>query len=93
MDDVITYNSNTYVICQQNDKEGTDLVRVGEKGLNTILDYCKRRLSQSLEAYLQPCKHATPNVKVLAHGVYRRDFTNPLRLNHNEVFIFIRLVY
>ena len=53
MDDVITYNSNTYVICQQNDKEGTNLVRVGEKGLNTILDYCKRRLSQSLEAYLQ----------------------------------------
>ena len=46
MDDVITYNSNTCVIC-------TNLVRVGEKGLNTILDYCKRRLSQSLEAYLQ----------------------------------------
>ena len=39
MDDVITYNSNTCVICQQNDKEGTNLVRVGEKGLNTILDY------------------------------------------------------
>ena len=93
MDDVITYNSNTCVICQQNDKEGTNLVRVGKKGLNAILDYFKRRSNQSLETYLQTYKHATPNVKFFVYGVCRRDFTNPLRLNHNEVLIFTRLVY
>ena len=91
--DVITYNSNKCVISQQDGKEGINLVRAGEKGLNTILDYCKRISNQSLEEYLQTCKHATPNVKVFVHGVCRRDFTNSIRLNHNEVFPFISLVY
>ena len=85
MDDVITYNNNKCVICKQDDKEGTNLVCIGENGLNTILDYCKRRSNQSLEAYLQTCQHATPNVKVFVLGVCRPDFKNPLRLNHNEV--------
>ena len=42
MVDVITYNSNKCIICQQDDKEGTsscNLVRVSEKGLDTTLDY------------------------------------------------------
>ena len=69
MDDVITYNSHKCVIYQQGNKEGTNLVRVGEKGLNIILDYCKRSSNQSLEAYLQTCEHATPNVNVVVHGV------------------------
>ena len=69
MDDVITYNSHKCVIYQQGNKEGTNLVRVGEKGLNTILDYCKRSSNQSLEAYLQTCEHATPNVNVFVNGV------------------------
>ena len=94
MDDVITYNNNKCVICVQDDKEDTNLVLAGEKRLNTILDYCKRRSNQSLVvAYLQTCKYATPNMKVFVHGVCRRDFTHPPRLNHNEVFIVIHLVY
>ena len=93
MDDAINYSSNKYVISQQDGKEGINLVRAGEKGLNTILDYGKRRSNQSLEEYLQTCKHAAPNVKVFVHGVCRRDFTNPTCLNHNEVFLFISLVY
>ena len=39
MDDIITYNISKYVICYQDDKEGTNLIHVGEKGLDTILDY------------------------------------------------------
>ena len=42
---------------------------------------------------LQTCKHATPNMKDFVHGVCRQDFTNPLRCNHNEIFMFMRLVY
>ena len=90
MVDITSYNSNVCVICQQG---STNLVPVGEKELDAILDYCKRRSNQSLEPYLQAYKHATPDVKVFVHGICRRDFTNPLRLNHNEVFIFMRWVY
>ena len=74
MDNIITYNTNKCVICQQDGKEGTNLVRVGKKGLNVILDYFKRKSNQSLEMYLQTYKHATPNVKVFVYGVCRRDF-------------------
>ena len=38
---LITHSGNQYVICQQYDKEGTNLVHVGENGLDIILDYCK----------------------------------------------------
>ena len=69
VDYAITYNSHKCVIYQHGDKEGTNLVRVAEKGLNTILDYCKRSSNQSLEAYLQTCEHASPNMKVFVHGV------------------------
>ena len=67
MDNVITYNTNKCVICQRDGKEGTNLVRVGKKGLNAILDYFKRRSNQSLETYLQTYKHATPNVKFFVY--------------------------
>ena len=36
MDDGITHNSNKCVICQQDNKEGTNLVRVGKNGLAKI---------------------------------------------------------
>ena len=31
-------------------------------------------------------------MKDFVHGVCRQDFTNPLRCNHNEIFMFMRLV-
>ena len=64
MVDVTPYNSNVCVICQQG---STNLVPVGDKELDAILDYCKQRSNQSLEPYLQACKHATPDVKVFVH--------------------------
>ena len=92
MVDVITYNSNKCIICQQDDKEGTsscNLVRVSEKGLDTTLDYFISNEDQ-IKVWKCICRPVTfPNVKVFVHGVCRQDFTNPLRLNRDIDFCII----
>ena len=67
------------VICQDGGKD-IGMVTVGEKGLGTLLEYCKRRGGHNLEGYLLSQHGKTKQVKV--HETCRRDLTNPLRLGH-----------
>lgn len=77
-------NPDLCCICQDG-TDNTALVRVGEKGLNTILEYCKQRSNPTLATYLQKYQKKTHELKVLVHGSCRRDFTNPLRPTQKQV--------
>jgi hypothetical protein len=70
------YGENNCVLCQKCFSGSTDQVKVGSKGLDTILQISMRRGDVSLTSYLQ----SKPAV-VYVHGECRRVYTKPLQKN------------
>ena len=78
------YDCGLCVLCQEGEKE-IGIVKVGGKGLATLLEYCRLKLKHDLEMYLLSRKRKTKELQVLVHESCRRDFTNHLRLGQISV--------
>ena len=65
-------NAEACAICQLETED--NLTKVGDKGLNTLLQFCKSRSNAELAGYLNALK--ANDSPILVHKECRKDFTN-----------------
>lgn len=66
------------VLCQDEDNK-TATVKVREKGILTLIEYCSARSKNDLGKYLSSRKDSLKDNSVIVNESCRRDFTNQLR--------------